>query len=238
MIKTIISRINNNQKVFWLCAFFSTLVFLSCKKDPVDTRIEQMNPEEAAKLAKNIEDIINPEIAEGLTLKIWGVDSLVADPIGIDIDDLGHLFYTRTNRQKNSEFDIRAHQDWETASIHMQTVEDKRDFVHKTLSPENSGKNEWLDDLNGDGSHDWKDMTVEKEHVYRLEDVSGDGVADLSQLVVEDFNDEVTDVAGAVLINGEDLFVGVAPDLGELRIQMEMESLMRKLLSPMVMVCI
>jgi putative membrane-bound dehydrogenase-like protein len=217
MIKTIISRINNNQKVFWLCAFFSTLVFFSCKKDPVDTRIEQMDTEAAAQLAKNIEDIINPEIAEGLTLKIWGVDSLVADPIGIDIDDLGHLYYTRTNRQKNSEFDIRAHQDWEIASIQLQTVEDKRDFLHKTLSPENSNKNEWLDDLNGDGSHDWKDMTVEKEHVYRLEDVSGDGVADLSQLVVEDFNDEVTDVAGAVLINGEDLYVGVAPDLWRIK---------------------
>jgi putative heme-binding domain-containing protein len=141
----------------------------------------------------------------------------VADPIGIDINDRGHLYYTRTNRQKNSEFDVRGHQDWETASIQMQTIEDKRNFVHETLSPENSSNNKWLTDLNGDGSHDWKDLTVEKEHVYRLEDVSGDGVADLSQLVVEDFNDEVNDVAGAVLINGDDLFVGVAPDLWMLK---------------------
>ncbi|TDN95073.1 putative membrane-bound dehydrogenase-like protein [Salegentibacter sp. 24] len=99
----------------------------------------------------------------------------------------------------------------------MQTVEDKRDFLHRTLSPENSAENEWLADLNGDGSHDWKDLTMEKEHVYRLEDVSGDGVADFSQLVVEDFNDEVNDVAGAVLIQGDDLFVGVAPDLWRIK---------------------
>ncbi|MDT0689588.1 HEAT repeat domain-containing protein [Salegentibacter sp. F188] len=208
--------IHSNHKVVCLNIFFA-LILLSCGGDPVDIRIEEMDPDEAAKLAKNIEDIINPEIADGLTLKIWGVDSLVADPIGIDISDKGHLFYTRTNRQKNSEFDIRTHQDWETASISMQTIEDKREFLHTTLSPENSSKNEWLPDLNGDGSHDWKDMTVEKENVYRLEDVSGDGVADLSQLVVEDFNDEVTDVAGAVLINGDDLFVGVAPDLWRIK---------------------
>jgi putative membrane-bound dehydrogenase-like protein len=211
------SIIVKSTRLLWLCAFLPALFLFSCKKDPVDTRIEQMKPEDATALAKNIEELINPEIADGLSLKIWGVDSLVADPIAIDIDDQGHLYYTRTNRQKNSEFDIRGHQEWETASIKLQTVEDKRDFLHKTLSPENSAKNEWLADLNGDGSHDWKDMTVEKEHVYRLEDVSGDGVADLSQLVVEDFNDEVNDVAGAVLIQGDDLFVGVAPDLWRIK---------------------
>src|SRR4030095_12094676 len=123
------------------------------------------------------------------------------------------IYYCTTNRQKNSEFDIRGHKDWEIPSIQLQTVEDKRAFLHQELSPENSKRNLWLTDVNGDSSHDWKDMTVEKENVFRLEDVSGDGVADLSQLVVDDFHDEVTDVAGGVLINGDDLFVAVAPDL-------------------------
>ena len=48
-------------------------------------------------------------------------------------------------------------------------------------------------------------MTVEKENVYRMEDLNGDGVADQSQLVVDDFHDEVTDVAGGVLKNEDDL---------------------------------
>lgn len=176
-----------------------------------------MDPQQAAQLAKSIESVVTPQLSEGLTLRLWGVDSLVADPVGIDIDDLGRLYYTRTNRQKNSEFDIRGHQDWEIASIQLQTVEDKRAFLRKVLSPENSKKNEWLADLNGDGSHDWRDMTVEKEQIYRLEDVSGDGVADQSQLVVEDFHEEVTDVTGGVLSHGEDLFVAVAPDLWRIK---------------------
>ncbi|MDT0648101.1 HEAT repeat domain-containing protein [Zunongwangia sp. F260] len=183
----------------------------------MDTRIKTMDPAETAHLAKSIDSTVNPEIADGLSLKLWGVDSLVADPISIDIDNNGHLFYTRTNRQANSEFDIRGHQDWETASIQMKTVEDRRKFLRKELSTENSSRNEWLSDLNGDGSHDWRDLTVEKEHIYRLEDLSGDGVADLSQLVVEDFNDEVTDVAGAILKHEDDLFVGVAPDLWRIK---------------------
>jgi putative heme-binding domain-containing protein len=207
------------KKLIWL----STLVPAFClvgyqsAKDPIDRRIKRMVPEKAAQLAKAIEATVTPELAEGLTLKLWGVDSLVADPIAIDIDDSGSLYYTRTNRQKNSEFDIRGHQDWEIESIHLQTIEDKRAFLRRVLAPENSAKNEWLKDLNGDGSHDWRDMTVEKENVYRIEDTSGDGVADLSQLVVDDFNDEVTDVAGGVMKHGDDLYVAVGPDLWRMK---------------------
>ena len=203
------------RKAIWLCALAPMLVLVGYQneKDPIDRRIRRIAPEKAAQMAKAIEATVTPELAEGLTATVWGVDSLVSDPIAIDIDDNGRLYYTRTNRQKNSEFDIRSHQDWEIESNRLQSVEDKRAFLHHVLSPENSKKNDWLADLNKDGSHDWRDMTVEKENVYRLEDTSGDGVADLSQLVVDDFHDETTDVAGGVLANGNDLFVAVAPDL-------------------------
>src|SRR5690606_39264768 len=97
------------------------------------------------------------------------------------------------------------------------TVEDRRSFLRKELSPENSIRNQWLADLNGDGSHDWKDLTVETERVYLLEDLSGDGVADRSQLVIDDFHTEVTDVAGGVLSYEGDLYLSVAPDLWRIR---------------------
>jgi quinoprotein glucose dehydrogenase len=187
------------------------------EKEKVDKRIKQIDPPKAAEMAQSIESTVTPQLAEGLVLKLWGVDSLVADPVSIDVDDKGHLYYTRTNRQKNSEFDIRGHQDWEIESISLQTIDQKRAFLRKVLSPDNSKNNEWLADVNKDGSRDWRDMTVEKEHVYRLEDTNGDGVADLSQLVVEDFYEEVTDAAGAVLKHGDDLFVGIAPDMWRIR---------------------
>src|SRR5690554_5148746 len=216
------NRISNavlakSSKAILVLFSVSFLLMQSCKQDPVDQRILQMEAKEVADLAATIEGLVQPEIAEGLSLKLWAVDSLLADPISIQVDDQGRLFYTRTNRQKNSEFDIRGHQDWEIESISLQTIEEKRAFLHKTLSPENSDKNEWLTDVNGDGSRDWQDMTVEMEHVYRLEDKDGDGLADFTQLMVEDFKDEVTDIAGGVLYHDNSLYVAVGPDLWRMK---------------------
>lgn len=190
-----------------------TLFTLGCNKSETDLRIKEMAPEKTARLADSIAATVSPKLADGFTLRLWGIDSLVADPIALDIDNQGRVYYTRANRPKNSEFDIRGHQDWEIPSIQLQSVDDRRAFLRTTLAPELSDQNTWLADLNEDGSHDWKDLAVEKERIYRVEDTNGDGVADQTQLVIEDFNEEVTDVAGAVLVEGEDLFVGVAPDL-------------------------
>jgi len=193
------------------------IAFLTgCQHKAADLPVKDMDPNETARIAATIEESIKPELDSGLTLKLWGIDSLVISPIAIDIDDHGRLFYTTTDRQKNSEFDIRGHRDWEIPSIALRTVEDRRAFLRAELSPENSARNTWLADLNGDGSHDWRDLTVQKEKVYRVEDISGDGVADRAQLVVDDFHEEVTDVAGGVFADGDDLYVAVAPDLWRL----------------------
>ena len=200
------------------CIIGACLFFSSCtnKEEQVKLEVKTLTPEQAASQAKVIESSVSPELAAGLTLKIWATDSLIADPVSIDMDDQGRLYYTRTNRQKNSEFDIRGHQDWKIESISLQTIEDKRAFLKKVLSPEKSKNNTWLPDLNKDGSHDWRDLTVQKEQVYRVEDKSGDGVADRSQLVIEGFNTEVTDAAGAILAHGKDVFFGVGPDMWRL----------------------
>jgi quinoprotein glucose dehydrogenase len=194
--------------------FSLLLCIMACKDNgPADKRITRLDSAANATMAREIESAVSANLAEGLALSLWAVDSLVSDPVSLDVDDFGRLFYTRTNRAKNSEFDIRAHQDWEIGSIQLKTVEEKRDFLHKVLAPKLSDKNQWLKDLNEDGSHDWRDMTIEQEEVYRLEDTNGDGRADLSQLVIRDFHTEVTDVAGAILAHNGDLFVGVAPDM-------------------------
>src|SRR5688500_13781707 len=98
---------------------FVTLIDAGCKQSNSDKKIRLMDPAKTARLADSREALIKPELADSLTLSLWGIDSLVVSPIAIDTDDHGALYYTTTNRQKNSEFDIRGHQDWEIPSIQL-----------------------------------------------------------------------------------------------------------------------
>lgn len=201
-----------------VAAGFCVLLF-SCKESPDKYPVKELEPAYTARFSDSVRNLVKPIVdsGSGLSMSLWGIDSLVISPVAIDIDDYGAVYYNKTNRQVNSEFDIRAHRDWEIASISLQTVEDRRKFLHTELAPENSHRNGWLTDVNGDSSRDWRDLAIEKEHIYKLVDTDGDGVADRSQLVVDDFHDEVTDVAGGVLVDGNDMYVAIAPDLWRMR---------------------
>ena len=195
-----------------------TLLVISCVKLAQKTTLITIkeDPAKASKLAKEIRDKTPAKVGEGLELTLWASDSLAPDPVAMSIDDKGRVYLTRTNRQKNSEFDIRGHRDWMTESISLKTVEERRAFLRKTFAPEKSEENSWLKDLNNDGIHDWHDLTVEKDEVWRLEDTNKDGFADVSMRILNDFSEEVTDVAGGLLVRAKDAFIAIAPDLWRL----------------------
>jgi quinoprotein glucose dehydrogenase len=212
-------------RTYGLPAALSALTAVACvKMSPTRTAsskepplVVREDPALARQRAADIRSKAAVRLADGLKLDLWASDSLAPDPVAMSIDDRGRVYLTRTNRQKNSEFDIRGHRDWMTPSIALQSVEDRRAFLRKTFAPERSKENEWLKDLNGDGSHDWRDLAVEKDEVWRLEDTDNDGIADVSTRVLNDFFNEVTDVAGGLLVRAEDMFVTIAPDLWRLR---------------------
>ncbi len=193
----------------------STLFIFSCgkmaQKSPILTKRE-----DASKVAQNAKDIREKtpaKVIDGLEMSLWASDSLAPDPVSMSIDDKGRVYLTRTNRQKSSEFDIRGHRDWMTESISWQTVEDRRAFLHKNFATERSEQNTWLKDRNHDGIHDWHDLAVERDEVWQLEDTNKDGFADVSKRIINDFFNEVSDVAGGILVRAKDAFVAIAPDL-------------------------
>jgi quinoprotein glucose dehydrogenase len=221
IFSTVQNSIQNMVRVNFLShlyPIFILVIISSCRTPPQEQPlIVREDPAEGVRKAKEIRESTSIELAPGLTLSLWASDSLAPDPIAMSIDDAGRVYLTRTNRQKNSEFDIRGHRDWMISSISLQSVEDRRAFLRSTFAPDRSKENEWLKDLNQDGIHDWHDLTVEQEEVWRLADESGDGVADISTRILHDFHEEVTDVAGALLVRKEDMFVGVAPDMWRLQ---------------------
>lgn len=193
-----------------------SLLVISCVKLPEIISVQE-TAVKARQKATELKDKTSIKLADGLQLSLWATDSLAPDPVSMDVDDYGRVYLTRTNRQKNSEFDIRGHRDWMTESIGLQSVEDRRAFLHKTFAPEKSKDNTWLKDLNNDGSHDWKDLAVERDEIWRLEDSDGDGMADKSTRILNDFHDEVTDVAGGIMVKRDNVYVAIAPDLWKIQ---------------------
>ncbi len=208
-----------SQLSFLLILVGYTLFFLTCQEPPKEPlnypeKIINLESEKAQELSNKIRQEVAAKVIEGLELTLWASDSLVTDPIAISMDEKGGIYYTQGTRLEHSEFDIRSHRDWMTASISWQSVEDRRAFLRKELAPENSNRNKKIvEDLNEDGSHDWRDLLVEKESVWYLTDESGDGIADRAKMYIEDFNEDVSDLANGVLYHEDQVYISIAPDL-------------------------
>ncbi|MDZ7933381.1 MAG: hypothetical protein U5M51_00025 [Emticicia sp.] len=121
------------SKLIWALA--STILIVSCAKFGTKEKPLVINedPIKAVAKAKEIREKTSAKVIDGIEMTLWASDSLAPDPVAMSIDDQGRVYLIRTNRQKNSEFDIRGHRDWMTESIGLQTVEDRRAFLHKTL---------------------------------------------------------------------------------------------------------
>jgi putative membrane-bound dehydrogenase-like protein len=172
---------------------------------------------DAARLAAEERRQISVEMPPGLEVKVFAPEGLVADPIAIDLDERGTLYATSSSRS-SLPLDIRGHPTWVPTAHALRSHEDLQRFYQRELAPARSATNGWIDDLNKDGSHDWRDLSEMKERLVRVQDTDGDGIADLSQVMAEGFNlDPGFDVAGGLLHHAGDLFFGIAPGLWRMR---------------------
>ena len=204
--------------VFTCLILFIVCGLLGCNNSQPELEKTYVSDEAASEIAEQKEENIYLDLAENLKMDLWASEKLIEDPIAIDVDNQGLAFITVTNRRYTSSLDIRDHPDWTTESLKMNSTEDRRAFLHNKLDASRSNENSsWLEDHNNDSVSDWKDLTGEQEEVYRVEDRTGNGLANQAQLFFRGFNSEVSDLAGAVLYHDGDLFVGAAPDVWRLR---------------------
>lgn len=177
-----------------------------------EEKVIEIDPATAAAESATLREAASVEVDPALALSLWAADSLVTDPIAITIAPDGRIFYSRAERMKNSEFDVRGHMDWTEDIMALQTVEERRDFLRSTFTPGSEQSELHLKDLNKDGVKDWQDLAVQEESVWAVSDRNGDGVADRSQRFVSGFNNEVTDVANGLTFFEDELYLNVAPD--------------------------
>ncbi|MEK7954464.1 PVC-type heme-binding CxxCH protein [Luteolibacter soli] len=153
----------------------------------------------------------------GLVRSLVAREPMFMNPVAVSVDTDGSIYVTETTRRKQADLDIREVMWWVTDDLSHTTVEQKRDFFHKNVTPERFKNHPSLKDHNHDGTIDWKDLTVHSEKIHRLVDTNGDGVADQHTIFAEGFNTEVTGIAGGVLAHRGDVYATIIPDLWKLR---------------------
>ena len=177
----------------------------------------KLSAADVTRLADEARQGVKVELPPNFELKLWAPDALIVDPVALEFDEKGTIYATSTSRN-NMPLDIREHPTWVPPVHTLKTVADLREFYQKELAPERSAKNQWLPDLNRDGSNDIRDLAMLKERLYRIQDTDGDGVADTSKIMIEGFNvDPTYDVAGGLLYNQGDLLIGIAPGVWRLK---------------------
>lgn len=182
---------------------------------PKVPEVREISDAEAEQAAVDVFREVRLDLADGLQGELWATDALLGDPVAISVDNQGRIWTAVTNRSNNSEFDIRGYFDWVPESVSWETVDDRSNFLRRELAPERSAENAGrIPDRNNDGSHDWRDLTVATEEVWLVQDTTGSGRADRSELFLRDFSTEVTDVLGGIYYHNQldELFLAVAPN--------------------------
>ncbi len=157
-------------------------------------------------------------VAPGLKVKPFATEPLIQDVVSFAFDQKGRAFVVETGRRRTSVYDIRKHRDWTDSDLSFRTVQDRIDFLKSRLVPENTKlPRDTIEDRNGDGQFDWRDLEVESERIKLVWDSTGDGRADKSVVFADGFNTLVSGVAAGVLVVGQDVYFACIPDLWRLR---------------------
>lgn len=150
--------------------------------------------------------------------QVFASEPMLANPVALSVSEKDAVFVTETRRRKVQNLDIRSNPDWIEQELALKSVEEKELFYKRTLSQEHSSKNSArVEDLNKDGYHDWRDLTVLSDVLHALTDEDGDGRADLSSVFAEGFNTPVTGVAAGVMAYRNTVYLTITPNVWTLK---------------------
>lgn len=148
----------------------------------------------------------------------WSGPINVPDPVAVTVDEKGAVYACTTTRRKVSDLDIREHTQWIADDQALTSPQEKEAFYKRVMAPgAMRGPQGSLKDHNGDGSVDWRDLTVHKERIYKLVDTDGDGVADRITVFAEGFNSVGAGIAAGILYHDGWVYLTAQPDLWRLK---------------------
>lgn len=158
--------------------------------------------------------------ADPKTLKYtkWTPDFQIHNAIALSFDEKGRAYVTAARRRVAQDLAIR--EEWMVEDLKLRSVDDKLEFYHRVLDPKNGtseANQRNVGDHNKDGSHDWRDLTVMSDTIYRIEDTTGNGKADKRIAYATDVKTEITGSMAGVLYYDGDVYATASPELMKFR---------------------
>lgn len=193
------------------------LLLFACSKNAETQKVDSKEIVRVSETDFDDSDKENIQLADGLKLSLWAPGPLLKNAVAISLDAQGAAYVSETQRRKSSDLDIRDHRDWMVEEISLSNLAQTRAFHLDKLATAKSEFNIWLQDHNGDGIRDYRDLSVESEIVRKIWDSDGDGKADASTIYADGFNDMLSGVAAGVMHENGDVYLTVAPDVYRLR---------------------
>lgn len=208
------------QAAVYLLAIMLSVIWLvhsGCTRNHYDEGIRSVTDEEAEQFENKLRDELSINTEDDLEISLWASEKLLGDPVGIKFDNEGRAWIATTTRRRTSIPNAGDVSHWTKDNLSWRSVEEMSEFLRRNVVPERSEENSWLRDFNDDGVIDWQDMTVERDSIFMLEDLTQNGYANQARVMDWDFYSEVTEVTGSVLYHKGELIVVRSPDVLRIR---------------------
>lgn len=139
-------------------------------------------------------------VPEGLELRLWAAEPLLANPVAFCFDEKGRCYVAETHRLHKGVIDIRGYMKWLDDDLACRTVADRLAFMKKKWGKE------------------FAKATDHSDRVIRLADTKGLGKADESLVVSDAFRTPETGLGAGLLARGDDLWYTNIPHLWKLKV--------------------
>ncbi len=164
-----------------------------------DSKTSPYTPQVAAASNEGEQQIAAFAVPEGLQIKLWAAEPMVANPVCLTVDERGRVYVAETFRIKHGVEDDRGHMDWLDDDMASTTVDARRAMLGKHLK------------------ESIVDYTKEHDRVRLLEDRSGGGKADHVSLFADSFHDVIDGIGAGLLARHGDVYFTCIPSLYRLR---------------------
>jgi quinoprotein glucose dehydrogenase len=121
-------------------------------------------------------------VPDGLQIKLWAAEPMLANPVAFDFDERGRIFVAETYRYRTSVLDIRDYMWVLEEELAARTIDDRTALIQRRFGPAGV-----------------KELSIESEVVRLLEDTTGKGVADKSSVYADGFNSPLDGIASGVI---------------------------------------